>query len=207
MLINARSGMSAISDVRDLASIDVVAENVPLCLCQQILPCHKLVEELCDVGGKFPLLQTLIPGPGVEKLRQFIHLRDPGGQALFRQFFLLEPLQTVGNRTDKSPCQEEGQGQQYHQQSQSREDPCPLYFGGVCRITVLGDQDRGGPGGALCFTFGNGDGLVQADIPLGAGVIFVIVSPLVNDKCLLAVQIGAVADGWRASPDRPDRYR
>ena len=73
-------------------SIDVVTEDIPFRLCQQILPRHKLVEELGNIGGKLALLQTLVPGPGVEKLRQFIHLRDPGGQPLFRQFFLLEPL-------------------------------------------------------------------------------------------------------------------
>ena len=39
---------------------------------------------------------------------------------------------------------------------------------------------------------------MQADIPLGAGVIFVIVSPLVNDKCLLAVQIGAVDTAYQS---------
>ena len=69
-------------------SIDVVAEDVPLCLCQQILPLHKLIEELCDVRRKFPLLQPLVSGSGIEKLRQFIYLRDSGRQTLFRQFFL-----------------------------------------------------------------------------------------------------------------------
>ena len=52
-----------IRDVCDLMSIDVVAEDIPLCLSQPILSLYKLVEELCDVGRKLPLLLLPVHPP------------------------------------------------------------------------------------------------------------------------------------------------
>ena len=115
----AHADKCQVRDIRDLVSIDVVAEDVPLCLCQQILPRHKLVKQLRDVGRELALLQALVSGPGVQELCQFIHFRDAGGQALFRQLFLLESLQAVGDGPDKLRAQEEGEGQQPQQQPQA----------------------------------------------------------------------------------------
>lgn len=187
MLIKARSGISAIS-----CPVDVVAQDIPLRLGQQILPLHKLVEQFRNVGRKVSLLQPLIPRPGIEELRQLIQLRDARGHPLsgpsacWNRFRL-----SVMGRT-KSPGQEEGQGQQHQEQSQGRNDPGLLDAGCVGGIALLGDQDGNGPDGVLRFPSGDGYGLVQADIPSSACVVFVIVSPLMDGQSLLTVQVGAV---------------
>ena len=95
----------------NLVSVDVIAKDVPLCLCQKILAFHKLVKKLCNVGWKFSLLQSLASCTSVEELCQLIYLRDTGGHPLFQYFLLLEPFQTICDGADKSPRQKEGQSQ------------------------------------------------------------------------------------------------
>ena len=106
----AHADKRQIRDLRDLVTVDVVAENIPLRLGQQILPRHELVKELGDVGRQLSLLQPLVPRPGIEEFRQLVHLGDARGQALLRQFLLLKLLEAVGDGPDKSPRQEEGKG-------------------------------------------------------------------------------------------------
>ena len=82
---------------------------------------------------------------------------------------------------------------QRQKQPQGRNDPGLLHVGCVCGVAVLRDQDGGGPDGVLRLSpLEIVHGLVQADIPLGACVVFVIVSPLMDGERLLTVQIGTV---------------